>query len=256
MFIKLSRIVLVPVILAALAVLVIPAIAAENATITGDGVRVRDYPCVSEDCRITNSLAKGTRVGVRCESNFLSTIDGYTAPWYEISYSEGTGYVFGRYVTIDPGAKVNVDYPSGNADWSNRLARFVRDNLASFGTRQSEIVKRLGKPISSKEISGVEAGLSVTNHRLTYDGITFDIYGPNDEDRGPFSLTCTTDAYDFGGLKVGSSAADVKRLLGEPSEVKGDTLWYETILSAAMGASFRIQNGMVTRIELWKISYD
>jgi len=234
----------------------LPAFAAENATITGDSVRVRDFPCVSADCRIVNSLDRGTRVEVRCESHFLSTVDGYTAPWYEISYSEGTGYVFGRYVKIDPGGTVNVDYPSERADWSNRVARFVRDHLVSLGAKQSEIVKRLGQPISSTELSGVEAGLTVTNHRLTYDGIIFEIYGPNGEDAGPFFLTCTADAYDFGGLKVGSSVADVKRLLGEPSEVKGDTLRYQTILSAEIGASFRIQNGKVTEIELWSVSYD
>ena len=162
---------------------------------------------------------------VSSETSYLSTIDGYTAPWYEVTFEGGKGYfVFGRYVKLDPGATVNVDYPSERADWSNRVARFVRDNLVSLGASQSDIVERLGKPISSTEIEGVEAGLTVTNHRLTYDGISFDIGGPNGEDKPPFSLTCTTDAYDFGGLKVGSPVADVKRLLGEPSEVEGDTL--------------------------------
>ena len=193
---------------------------------------------------------------VRRESNFLNTIDGYTAPWYEIAYDGQTGFVFGRYVKIDPGAKVDVDFPGKNADWSNRVARFVRDNLLSLGVRQSEIVKRLGPPVSSTEIENVEAGLPVTDHRLIYNGITFDIGGPNGEDNPPFSLKCTTDAYDFGELKVGSSVADVKRLLGEPSEVEGDTLMYRTILSAALSASFKIQNGKVTRIELWHVSYD
>ncbi|MBN2223070.1 MAG: hypothetical protein JW765_00190, partial [Deltaproteobacteria bacterium] len=195
---------------------IFPAVAAENATITGDNVRVRSNASLSFGY-ISGELMKGARVEVRSETSFLDTIDGFTAPWYEIIFEGRYGYyVFGRYVTVDPGATVNVDYPDENADWSNRVARYVRDNLVSLGATQSEIVRRLGKPISSENIIGVEAGETVTNRRITYDGISFEVYGPGPQDGYPYRLTCTSGAYDFGGLKVGSSMTDVKRLLGEP----------------------------------------
>ena len=191
---------------------------------------------------------------VLTETDFLNTIDGYTAPWYEISYGGQTGYVFGRYLKLDGGTTVDID-PTNR--YNNRITRFVRDNLALFGTSQLDIIKRLGQPISSTEYESVEAGLTVKNHRLTYDGISFEISGQNGDDDGlAFSLTCTTGSYNFGELRVGSPVTDVKRILGEPDRVDGDRHTYSTILSAIHSASFRIQNGKVTEITLSSLSYD
>jgi hypothetical protein len=74
---SISKAVLMTILLA-LAALVIPAFAAENATITGDGVRIRDVPSVTG--RIVETVNKGTRVEVRGITPFSDTIDGYTAP--------------------------------------------------------------------------------------------------------------------------------------------------------------------------------
>jgi hypothetical protein len=253
---RLSKIAIILILFVTLVALSSPAIAAENATVTGDNVRVRSFPGLTIGY-VAGEFMNGTRVEVTSETSFLSTIDGYTAPWYEVIFEGRKGYfVFGRYVKLAPGATINVDYPTENTDWSNRVARFVRDNLLSLGAKQSEIVKRLGKPISSTEIIGVEAGENVTNHRITYEGISFDIGGPNGEDNPPFSLTCTTDAYEFGGLKVGSPVEDVKRLLGETDRVDGDRLVFGTTLSAYLAAVFKIENGKVTWILLENVSYD
>jgi uncharacterized protein YraI len=253
----LSRIALVTALLAALVALSAPAFTAENATITGDSVSVRSFPSVSPLFgQVLGELTKGTRVEVTFETDSLDTLDGYTAPWYEIAYREQRGDVFGKYVKLDGGITVNIGYPIGVKDHSNRVARFVRDELTSFGTSQSYIVKRLGEPISSTEREDIEAGATAINHTLTYDGISLEIKGVNGEDGYPFSLTCTTGSYNFGGLKVGSPVADVKRILGEPDRVDGDRLTYSTILSAIHSASFRIQNGKVTEITLSSRSYD
>jgi uncharacterized protein YraI len=251
---KLSNAVFVSLALAALVALSFPAFAAENATITGDNVRVRSFPSVSPSfAKVLGELARGARVEVRSETDFLDTVDGYTGPWYSIAYGGESGFVFGRYVKIDRSATVYI-YPENRT--SELILRYIRDNLASFGTSQSYIVKRLGQPIKSLEREDIEAGAPATNHTLVYDGISFDVFGRSGEDMPPFSLTCTTDAYDFGGLKVGSPVADVKRVLGEPNSVDGNWIEYFATGSAAFGASFKIQNGKVVEIRLSALPYD
>jgi len=250
-----TRVIITAMLTAVIIAASITAVAAENATITGDSVMVHGNPSLSPG-RIAGDLARGARVEVKSETTFLSTIDGHTAPWYEIVFGGKTGYVFGRYVTIDPGAKVNVDYPDKNADYSNRVARFVRDNLASLGATQSEIVKRLGPPVSTREIVSVDLDRITPDHAITYDGISFEIYGTNGADGSPYRLTCTSGSYSFDGLKVGSSEADVRTFFGGPGRADGDHLIFDAMLSAYLSAVFRIENGKVTWIRLENVPYD
>ncbi|MBN2225178.1 MAG: SH3 domain-containing protein [Deltaproteobacteria bacterium] len=76
------------------------ATAADNATITGDGVRMRWES--STDADIVTSLNKGTRVEVVRRSGISQTINGDSAYWYYVNYGNESGFVFGRFVAIDP----------------------------------------------------------------------------------------------------------------------------------------------------------
>ena len=80
-----------------------------NATITGDGVRVRGIPStLGRD--IVSVLSKGARIEVIAKTEFVDTIDGLTAPWYRISYME---WVFGAFVKVDEG----IDVPLVSFEW-------------------------------------------------------------------------------------------------------------------------------------------
>jgi hypothetical protein len=78
------------------------AAAAENATITGDGVRVREEANTSAPIVLT--LNKGARVQVISRSGIAQTIGGDFAYWYWVESGDESGYVFGRFIAIDPAA--------------------------------------------------------------------------------------------------------------------------------------------------------
>jgi len=77
----------------------LPVMAAENATITGDGLRVRDKPAL--DGKKVGSLNKGYRVEALSHSDHTDSIDGFTGYWYFIVYKNLSGWVFGKYIQID-----------------------------------------------------------------------------------------------------------------------------------------------------------
>jgi len=78
------------------------ATAADNATITGDSVRMRWEP--NTNAEIITTLNKGTRVEVVSRSGVYQTIGGDSAFWYNVTYGKDSGYVFGRFVAIDRAA--------------------------------------------------------------------------------------------------------------------------------------------------------
>ena len=78
------------------------AAAADNATITGDGVRMRWES--RTDAEIITTLNKGTRVEVINRSQVYQTIGGDSAFWYYVTYGKDSGFVFGRFIAIDPAA--------------------------------------------------------------------------------------------------------------------------------------------------------
>jgi len=94
----------IPAILLFLALACATAMAAENATITGDGLRLREGP--TTEAKILDSMDKGTRVEVLAHTDFTDSIDGFTGYWYKIVYKGTIGYVFGKYINTDIGVYV------------------------------------------------------------------------------------------------------------------------------------------------------
>jgi len=73
--------------------------AAENATITGDALRIREKP--TTDAAVVGTLNKGARVEVLAHTDATDSIDGFTGYWYYIVYKGTYGYVYGKYVKSD-----------------------------------------------------------------------------------------------------------------------------------------------------------
>lgn len=121
------------VILVLIFVLTLPifAIAAENATITGDGLRVRDLP--NTKAKILANLDKGTRVEVLYHTNSTDSIDGFTGYWYYIAYKSVFGYVFGKYINADVGVFIpsETDYVAPPPD-TNKGAANLEDILGDW----------------------------------------------------------------------------------------------------------------------------
>ncbi len=90
-----------PVIIALLLFLAagLDARAAENATITGDALRIREKP--TTDAAVVGTLNKGARIEVLAHTDATDSIDGFTGYWYYIIYKGTYGYVFGKYVKSD-----------------------------------------------------------------------------------------------------------------------------------------------------------
>ncbi|MBN2224515.1 MAG: SH3 domain-containing protein [Deltaproteobacteria bacterium] len=225
-----------------------------NATITGDAVRVRGLPSTLGE--VKSVLDKGARIEVIGKTGFIDTIDGRTARWYKTST---WGWVFGAFVSVDEGASVPaLPFKFESEDGVPRLT-FVIGGLKPFGDKKSEIIQKLGKPISETRKKSTCADLPDTFfYTLTYKDIVFrGIDGGWGESL--YSVTYITDAYDFYGLKVGSSVADVERLLGkayrekDPEGVEGFS--YSGEKSGFVGwngVNFAIgKNNTISSIEFW-----
>jgi hypothetical protein len=186
--------------------------AADNAVITGDSVRVRTQPSVFEDVRGT--LNKGERVEVISRTDFTDTIDGVSAPWYGIVYGQYGGFVFGRYVTVDPGATV-LPLPTTDI-YGDRVSRFIVRGLHKFGRSEQDVAKTLGKPISRvhEKATGLITGIST----LTYNGLIIGFWEVEDGKTIAYMVDCAARAYEFDTIKVGSTLWDVQRVLGPPPQ--------------------------------------
>jgi hypothetical protein len=164
---KMKRMTILAVLLL-LALACVTAMAAENATITGDGLRLRAKP--TTDAKILDSMDKGTRVEVLAHTEFTDSIDGFTGYWYKIVYKGTVGYVFGKYISTDIGVYVPGEdevagtstAPTGGGtratlddilgDWPmnfdapnitfsfypDMTAKFVESTLVGNGTRLAE----------------------------------------------------------------------------------------------------------------------
>jgi len=250
-----SRAVWVMLVLASLVALSIPGYPAENATITGDKVNVREQPAVWEKTRGT--LDRGARVEVEYVSDFTDTVDGHTAPWYYIKCGEGllswgnSGFVFGGYLTLDPGAAA-PPLTINHSSYVDPIERFIKRGLHAFGENEAAIVRTLGPPASITEYNPQKECdylAFVYGRKLTYPGIVIGIRretktGPEDIHR----LSVTTGAYSIGGLTVGSTAADVERVLGTPFEKTGESLTYRDGIMVVHTAVFKLRDGVVTEI--------
>ena len=81
--------------------------AAGNTTITGDGVRLRAEPNTTS--RVIASFSKGARVEVIFRSGTFQTIDGDTYYWYFVNAGNMSGYVYGRFITMDAAVAPSFD---------------------------------------------------------------------------------------------------------------------------------------------------
>ena len=229
---------------------------ADNATITGDKVNVRYQPAVWE--KSWGTLDRGTRVEAAYVSDFTDTIDGYTAPWYYIVCTgcakrllniDNSGYVFGRYVAIEPGAAVPL---LRDRSWyEDPIERFIKRGLNVCGINEAAIIKTLGRPVSTTDYKTEDDnadGGYVFRRRLTYRSIVIEMrkkteYWPEEISK----LTMTTDAYAVNGLKVGSTPEDVERVLGAPAEKTDRSLMYHDAgYFGSHTAVFTIRDGVVT----------
>ncbi len=78
--------------------------ASENATVTGDSLRIWDRP--NSSGTVIGSLDKGMRVEALAHTDSTDSIDGFTGYWYYINYRGVFGYIFGKYVKIDIGTSI------------------------------------------------------------------------------------------------------------------------------------------------------
>jgi hypothetical protein len=227
----------------------IPVFGADNATITGDGVRVRTQPSVWQDVRGT--LDKGARVQVISRTDYSDTIDGHAAPWYEIVYGDYGGFVFGRYVKLDPGVSVP---PLAKDDlYGDPVSRFIMHGLYRFGKGEPDVVKTLGKPVSrAHEKAG---GLIIGVTTLTYDGLVIGIRETEDRRTFVYTIVCKTPAYEFETLRVGSSLSDVRGLLGPPQGPGTETVTYYDV-SGFHWVTFTLQGGTVVGIDFYEAMAD
>ncbi|MBN2224244.1 MAG: SH3 domain-containing protein [Deltaproteobacteria bacterium] len=106
------RYVFLPVLLLLLLAASLDCFAAENATITGDALNIREKP--TTDAKVVGSLNKGTRIEALAHTDATDSIAGFTGYWYYIIYKGVYGYVFGKYVKIDIGVSIpsESDYRS------------------------------------------------------------------------------------------------------------------------------------------------
>jgi hypothetical protein len=101
--------------------------------------------------------------------------------------------------------------------------------LYAFGKTRSEVTKRLGPPLSvEKETheSIIAPGELLNVYVLSYDSLVITGLEYNEDPGCIASTTYTSDAYDLGGLKVGSPASDVERIFGPQCEKQVDTVSY------------------------------
>jgi hypothetical protein len=260
MFNRIVKKSLLSTILVAFVALSTPAIAAENAAITGDKVNVREQPAVWE--RTWGTLDKGTRVEVQYVSDFTDTVDGVTAPWYFIKCGDGLlsygnyGFVFGRYLALDPDTEV-PPLPRGPSSYVDPIERFIQHGLHSLGINEAEITNNLGQPLSITKVKSEDNYILdgyVVNRRLTYRDIVIEIRTRAEarpDNRDDIHLLSTTgNAYSFDGLKVGSTVADVRRVLGGPAEETVESLTYRDNSMGVHEAVFTLRDGVVTEIVL------
>jgi hypothetical protein len=226
-----------------------------NATITGDGVRLRELPCITGSVWLT--VDKGRRLEVTGVTPFSDTIDGYSAPWYLLVH--GT-FVFGRFIKLDAGVTVPELRDTDN------VSLFIDTGLNLIGTTESDFISRLGQPLSrdhnkfseSQTFSTYNNKYYTGNDKLLFGNVEAEFYNTS-VGTEVWKVTYKDGAYTIWGLKVGSTKSEVEELLGEPQRITDNLLAYylgslsedEPPENASYGAIFTVRNGMVTEITFY-----
>jgi hypothetical protein len=115
-----------------------------SATVVSQGLRIRSLPSVSGS--IVASLSKGDELRVASRTSWNDSIDGITAPWYEVSKGWAAGWCFGGYLAVpkdiqipdSPMAKGSSSISHsyfGNADGS-RVGNVPYQNMRILGVEQ------------------------------------------------------------------------------------------------------------------------
>jgi hypothetical protein len=220
----------------------------DNATITGDGVRLRAFPSANEG--IVMEFKNGTRVEALSQSDFTDTIDGCTARWYCVQYEEGyrtaLGFVFGCYVAVDRG--VTVPPLLGGTGYDYMIMYFVWEGITAFGDDRAAVINNLGRPISETTESYEYEG-KIYKHLLTYDGLVVETLEDVIWLGCVASVTVTNGAYNFCGLKVGSPVSDLERIFGPRYKFS----YSEDSVGYGVGSyyfvSFKVKDDKITQIE-------
>jgi hypothetical protein len=217
----------------------------DNAAITGDGVRLSAEPSTAS--LVLESLKKGTRVDVRARTDIRATVDGYTADWFIVRHGGNVGFVFGRYIRLDPGVVVPVE-ATGPQD---PVGRLVSSALGAFGRTEAEIVATLGRPLTVSEQTFPNRhwpGKTDATRELRYVGLVVGIYRVYDGKAFVYSITVTDTRYRFDGIGVGDPISAINRILGPPGSVEGDALTYYDQETGYYYATFTVTGGVVREI--------
>lgn len=108
--------------------------ASENATVTGDSLRIWGQP--NSGGTVIGSLDKGMRVEALAHTDTTDSIDGFTGYWYYINYRGLFGYIFGKYVKIDIGTSIpsEKDYRPGAPPVSGGGSATLSDIVGDWPT--------------------------------------------------------------------------------------------------------------------------
>jgi hypothetical protein len=181
-----KRSVIVWLVLGLLSLGAAPMFGAENAAVTGDGVRIRETPGTTGN--IITSVDKGTRIEVTGKSPVTETIDGYADSWYAVTYQGKKGYIFGRFVALDPGVAVPVE---GSAPLQvPTLGKMtvrpedIAGDWALYGT--SPAVLYTFEPEGSAQYLALRWGVDLSGDRVGRKYLTADLV------RGSYSIDGST----------------------------------------------------------------
>jgi len=81
-----------------------PIVSSINARVTSGGLRIRSLP--GQIGEVISKLAKDDQLQVESKTSWTDTIDGITAPWFEVSKGWSAGWCFGGYLFIKDAGKV------------------------------------------------------------------------------------------------------------------------------------------------------
>ncbi len=124
----------------------------------------------------------------------------------------------------------------------------------TIGTPRSEVIATLGTPAQVETGHDDIMGMG-SWERLMYDGLMVEVIRPDSEvprHAEPYVAVMEISGASWvtaSDLRVGSSRADVIRLLGRPDRTEGESFFYYTkVFDGHIRVEFR--NGVVWRIEV------
>jgi hypothetical protein len=162
--------------------------AGENASVSGDGVRIREAPGTSGT--IIGSVNKGTRLAVTARASLTETIDGHLDFWYAVLYQGKKGYIFGRFLALDAGAVIPAEgAPAPQVPTLAAVTVRPEDIIGDWALFEgSPPVIYIFEPDGSAEYLSLEWNLDMaaTGHRVSRKYLTADLV------RGSYTIEGST----------------------------------------------------------------